>query len=307
MSIRIAAVVVTYNRKDLLERCLRSLTAQTRKPDRVIIVDNASSDGTAHMLAEHGWLSREDMVLLQLPENTGGAGGFAAGMAHTAGTDANWTWVMDDDAMPHPDALEQLLGIPLDPGNLYGSTAVCGHRLSWAMAPIERHRAHWLMDVAALPELADVAFIPFLGLLVSREMVRRIGIPDAGFFIAADDVEYCLRARRQGARILLVRDSHIEHPASEAEILRGPWFRVQKLRLPPWKRYYDVRNRILIARSHHGLRLYYMTIPGSVLRLLATLLSEGDKMGQLRAFTGGMIDGLIGRKGRRHERWGIRA
>ncbi|MGN6113736.1 MAG: glycosyltransferase [Luteimonas sp.] len=307
MNPRIAAVVVTYNRKALLERCLRALTAQTRKPDVLVVVDNASVDGTAQMLADNGWLSRGDFVLLQLPENTGGAGGFAAGIAHATGVDADWTWLMDDDATPHPDALERLLRQPLDAANLYGSAAVCGDRLSWPMAPLEGRGNARCVDVAALPEVAEVAFIPFLGLLVGREMVSNIGVPDAGFFIAADDVEYCVRARRQGARILLVRDSRIEHPASDAGLLRAPGIRVQTLRLPPWKRYYDVRNRILIARSHYGLRLYCMTIPGTILRLAATLASEGNRIGQLRAFAGGMVDGLLGRKGRRHERWGIRA
>jgi GT2 family glycosyltransferase len=303
---RVVAVVVTYNRKALLERCMRALSGQTRRPDRLIVVDNASSDGTEHMLAENGWRSRSDVVVLRLPGNTGGAGGFAAGMAHAAELDADWTWIMDDDAMPHPDALERLLHRPLDPGNLYGSTAVCGDRLSWPMRLADGSGVR-LTSVSALPAVTEVQFIPFLGLLISREMVEKTGFPDAEFFIAADDVDYCLRARRNGARILLVGDSRIEHPASDPEMLGPSWLGMQKLRLPPWKRYYDVRNRILVARNHHGLRLYYVTVPGSVLRLLAILLSEPNRAGQLRAFVGGMTDGLLGRKGRRHDRWGIRA
>jgi GT2 family glycosyltransferase len=306
VTIRIAAVVVTYNRKVLLARCLQALAAQTRRPDVIVLVDNCSTDGTREMLAEAGWLDRYDLALLSLPDNTGGAGGFAAGISHAAAMGVDWIWVMDDDAVPHPDALEALLAIPLDPANLYGSVAVSGEQLSWPMLPIDPPGADRIHLSSQLPDLTDVLFIPFLGLMVSPGMVEAIGVPDAGFFIAVDDVDYCLRARARGARILLAGRSHIEHPASDADQLRFPWGTFHTLRLVPWKRYYDVRNRIFVARNHYGLRLYYQTIPGSFLRLLAALLHEPNRMEQLRAFTAGMIDGLLGRKGRRHEAWGIR-
>ena len=306
MMVRIAVVVVTYNRKVLLERCLNALVGQTRKPDRIVLVDNASTDGTRDMLAANGWLSREDLMFLPLSDNTGGAGGFAAGIVHAATTDADWIWIMDDDAVPHADALERLSSITLDPKNLYGSVAVSGDRLSWPMLPLDDPKKQRIYTAKELPSLVDVQFIPFLGLMVSCEMVGRIGVPDAGFFIAADDVDYCLRARGQGARILLAGASRIEHPASESYHLRLPWGTLHALYLVPWKRYYDVRNRIFVARNHYGIALYYQTIPGLFLHLLAALFHEGNRIGQLRAFAAGMTDGLLGRKGRRHESWGIR-
>jgi GT2 family glycosyltransferase len=305
VTIRIAAVVVTYNRKVLLERCLHALVSQTRKPDVIVLVDNCSTDGTREMLAKAGWLERDDLCLLPLPDNTGGAGGFAAGISHAAGLGVDWIWVMDDDAVPHADALEELSAIPLDPANLYGSVAVAGDHLSWPMLPVDRTGADRIHLSSNLPALADVLFIPFLGLMVSPRMVEAIGVPDAGFFIAADDVDYCLRARAHGARILLVGKSRIEHPASDPDQLQLPWGTFHTLRLVPWKRYYDVRNRIFVARNHYGLRLYYQTIPGSFLRLSAALLHEPNRVGQLHAFAAGMFDGLLGRKGRRHERWGL--
>jgi GT2 family glycosyltransferase len=256
------------------------------------------------MLDDAGWLARADLTLVPLPDNTGGAGGFAAGMAHAATTGADWIWVMDDDAIPHPDALAELTAVELDPINLYGSVAVCGDRVSWPMTPLGmRGRVY---QIEALPALSNVTFIPFLGLLVSRAMVARIGLPDARFFIAADDVDYCMRARRAGAGIMLVAGSRIEHPASDADRLCLPWGEFHTLRLPAWKRYYDVRNRIFVARNHYGLALYYKTIPGLLLRLATSLLHQPDRHGQIRAFVAGMTDGLLGRSGRRHEAWGIK-
>lgn len=306
MNDRTAAVVVTFNRSALLQRCLAALVSQTRRPDLVLIVDNASSDTTLRDLGESGWLDRPDVALLALPTNTGGAGGFAAGMAHAASLGFDWIWLMDDDAEPHDDALAGLWSAGLQHGDLYGSVAVSGARLSWPMTPTKAGSGKRLYRTAELPSIVDVQFIPFLGLLVSRTVIEKIGTPDASFFIAADDVDYCLRARASGARILLVGGSRIEHPASEYYSLRLPWGRFFALRLAPWKRYYDVRNRLFVARRHYGWRLYWQTVPGSFLRLLAMLLHERQRIAQLHAFAAGMIDGLLGRGGRRHEVWGIR-
>src|SRR5215210_1526363 len=102
------AVVVTYNRRELLSACLGAIAAQTRAPDHLLVVDNASTDGTRDMVAgEH-----PQAELLALPENRGSSGGFHAGMARAHGAGATWIWVMDDDTIPRPEALERLLAAP---------------------------------------------------------------------------------------------------------------------------------------------------------------------------------------------------
>jgi GT2 family glycosyltransferase len=305
MDATVAAVVVTYNRKELLSSCLEALFAQTKPPDAIIVVDNASTDGTDLFLS--GISGRAPGIeVISLRENTGGAGGFAAGLAEASRLGHSWAWLMDDDALPALDALEQLLRHADDDRNLYGSVAVLGDRLSWPMRPVNGRTEDLILSIPDLPETLDAAFIPFLGLLVSRRTIKRIGLPDAGFFIAADDVDYCERARAVGASIILVRDSRINHPASDRYRLWLPGRPFYALRLPPWKRYYDVRNRLLVARNHYGLALYYSTVPGSFLRLAATLWHEGNRWAQVKAFVGGMVDGLLGRKGKRHEYWGLR-
>jgi len=298
-------VIVTYNRKLLLMRCLAAIAAQTRKPERILVVDNASTDGTRELLELSGWTQRPDVELLLMEENTGGAGGFCAGLRHATENGADWIWMMDDDAEPHPDALEHLINRALMPEHLYGSVAVFDEKLSWPMMPISGNPEDAIYDVTQLSEEKDVQFIPFLGILVSASLVKRIGLPDAGFFLAADDVEYCLRARSAGAKIILVGSSQITHPASERYQLWLPGRKLYSLKLAPWKRYYDVRNRMFVARAYYGAALWYSTIPGSFLRLLATLWHEDKRYQQTKAFCAGMIDGLLGRKGRRHQLWGL--
>lgn len=305
MSAQVTSVVVTYNRKALLSRCLAALEGQSRQPDRILVVDNASTDGTREMLAAAGWLSRPGFSLVSLPGNTGGAGGFAAGMQRAFDEGAGRVWIMDDDAEPHPAALETLLDAAADRQCLYGSVAVSGTRMSWPMQARGAGRRGAIEDPARLPPLLEVEFIPFLGLLASREVAGKIGLPDAGFFIAKDDVEYAFRAARAGVRSVLVAASRIEHPPSRYLELHLPGVVLRTLDIPGWKRYYSVRNRILIARRYMGAALYYATLPGSLVHLALALLFSADRASQWRAWLFGTIDGLLGRTGRRHEDRGL--
>ena len=287
-----------------MARCLSAIGSQSRKVDIYVIVDNASTDGTREFLESHGWCGRQDVEVLFAQQNLGGAGGFSVGLQLALRRGADWIWMMDDDAKPHEDALAELMVVATEPSDIYGSLAVNGADTSWLMTITET--SAFTTGVAdQVPARAQVQMLPFLGFMIHRELVNRIGLPDPGFFIAADDVEYCVRAKKSGARIIVAGRSRIEHPKSRPYTIRLPGITLTGLALPPWKRYYDTRNRLLIARRHYGVRFFTQTIPGSLVRMMATLLTEADKYRQLKAFVAGFVDGLLGRTGKRHEAWGI--
>ncbi len=114
----VCALVVTFNRRALLAECLDALLAQTHPVARIVVVDNASTDGTPELLRKRGFLDRPEVELVRLPENLGSSGGFATGIERARAGDEDWVWVMDDDAEPRPDALATLLAAPqaADPG-----------------------------------------------------------------------------------------------------------------------------------------------------------------------------------------------
>ena len=111
MEASVSAVIVTYNRKVLLERCLSAVLGQTRAPDRVIVVDNASTDGTEAHLRNLGLLDIHTVVYVRLTENTGGAGGFFEGTKRAYEDGCSHCWLMDDDGVPDEDCLERLLRV----------------------------------------------------------------------------------------------------------------------------------------------------------------------------------------------------
>jgi rhamnopyranosyl-N-acetylglucosaminyl-diphospho-decaprenol beta-1,3/1,4-galactofuranosyltransferase len=209
------ALVLTRNRKRLLGDCIASLLAQTRPLREIVIVDNASGDGTEAHLRGLGLLDDARVRFVRSEFNAGGAGGFARALAEGLRGDADWLWLMDDDAEPRADALERLLAAPAagDPG-----TAVLAAAVRTPAGELELlHRGHVGRFMRVLPAAAYVpgtqpalGFASFVGFLVRREAAARTGLPRAEFFIGCDDVDYSLRVRAHGA-IRLVPEAGIVH------------------------------------------------------------------------------------------------
>ena len=103
---RVAAVVVTYNRNELLAQCIKALLGQQNAVCDILIVDNASTDGTGAYLAA---LNEPRVHSRSTGANLGGAGGFNFGMRWAVEAGYDLVWIMDDDTLPHPDSLAQLL------------------------------------------------------------------------------------------------------------------------------------------------------------------------------------------------------
>ncbi|HVH93832.1 MAG: glycosyltransferase [Nocardioidaceae bacterium] len=215
---RVVAVVVTYNRRLLVERLLRALAAGTLVPDEVVVVDNASTDGTADALTKPG--VPLPIHVIRLPRNTGGAGGFHTGVEVALQRGAAVIWLMDDDGLPDSDCLERLLPRLRD-HDFVGPAVVAEDAPDRLCFPIRLpggtrvlHRMDAVRSAAVNGLVADV-LIPFNGVVLTRSLAERIGAPRAEFFIWGDDVEYLWRARRSGARVATVVGAVFRHPATD--------------------------------------------------------------------------------------------
>jgi rhamnopyranosyl-N-acetylglucosaminyl-diphospho-decaprenol beta-1,3/1,4-galactofuranosyltransferase len=233
------AIVVTFNRRALLEECLDAIFAQTLPPDEVLVVDNASTDGTPEMVRERFPQAR----LERLPENLGGAGGFHRGLelGHALGHD--WLWLMDDDTIATPDALaalhEGVRRAPTRPQLVASQVRWTDGRLHPMNQPHPRWRA--IADLAEAAEHGLVALrtATFVSVLIARETIDRHGLPLARYFIWSDDTEYTARALRSGHGYL-VPESVVVHktrtPHTAIEDTSGRF-------------YYHVRNSLLLLRG----------------------------------------------------------
>lgn len=242
----VAVVVVTYNRADLLERMLDALLVQTRVPDAVFVIDNASSDRTAQVLEQFADRDELPLQVTRQRRNTGGAGGFREGVrqAYLAGFDR--LWLMDDDVLPEPHALETLLNVDEDclmvvredrHGTLVEKSAVDFDLTNpLAIRPKRASIESRYRDRADMPAKVELHNVAFEGFMVRRSVVQRIGLPESDYFIFYDDVDYALRARRAGYRIWAVRD---------AVLVRQLDFDQQHA-LDGWKGFYMYRNLFLV-------------------------------------------------------------
>jgi rhamnopyranosyl-N-acetylglucosaminyl-diphospho-decaprenol beta-1,3/1,4-galactofuranosyltransferase len=252
MTETVAVVVVTYNRAGLLLRMLGGLAASERRPDAVIVVDNASTDHTKTVL--DGVLDLP-LQVIRPEENLGGAGGFHLGVeaAYEQGFDR--IWLMDDDVVPAPDCLGVLMDVDEDclmsvredtSGRLVEKAAVTFDlrnplRIKPKTAMVETTYG----ERAAMPDKVEIQNVAFEGFMVRRGVVEKIGLPDPGYFIFYDDVDYALRARRAGFRIWAVRD---------AVLVRQLAFD-QQHDLSGWKGYYMYRNLFTVHRRYGENRL----------------------------------------------------
>ncbi len=213
---KVFAIVVTHNRPVLLARCLAALAGQDRRPDAVIVVDNATEQALEPIVLTH---SRAR--LLRFAHNQGPAAGFAAGIRAALAGGATHVWLMDDDGAP---AGRSCLARLLDVAARQGSALTCPlvhnvdapERLAF---PI-RQRGRTRFTVAALEpgRLIEGFAHLFNGTLITAGALAATGLPETRLFMRGDEVEFLLRSRRAGLRIVTDTETAFLHPACDAEI-----------------------------------------------------------------------------------------
>jgi rhamnopyranosyl-N-acetylglucosaminyl-diphospho-decaprenol beta-1,3/1,4-galactofuranosyltransferase len=260
--VTVAAAVVTHNRKRLLVECVQAVLAQTHPVAKVVVIDNASTDGTGDELRVTGLLDR-GVEHVRLDHNLGGAGGFSEAVRLGRELDCEWLWLMDDDSEPVPDALERMLDAPpaSDPG-----VVSLAPKVEYASGGIDlNQRGFFQRRLRYLPAAGyhghpAIGYMSFVGSLVRTSAARAIDLPRAEFFVWGDDVEYSLRLRRQG-EIRLVPESVILHKRDAHSYMnaRGRfWNRVLPLEIFPtpierfWQNLCGLRNYIWMKREYEG-------------------------------------------------------
>jgi GT2 family glycosyltransferase len=240
-SVKVAAIIITYNRLTLLKEAIEALRNQTRKADAIIVVNNSSSDGTSEWLAE-----QSDLAVITQP-NFGSSGGQYTGFKYAFEHGYDWLWVMDDDVEAASDCLEKLMDDPdenlirtplrytTSGGPFFNDTITFNlsnpFKSIWNEIFSKKH-----LSLERIPATG----ITFEGPLIHRNIVEKIGYPEKKFFIYADDSEYFIRAAKAGAKIEIFRDARFNRKLD----YKAPD------KLFDWKTYYVIRNIIAIDVLH---------------------------------------------------------
>lgn len=260
---RVQAVIVAYNSPVAIARCLRSLDAQTRRVDEVLIIDNGDLKPVDLSGLESDIVART--TVLVTGDNLGPAGGFALGLASFQESGGfTHAWLMDDDCYPDATALQLLVeaaavtrpGTVLFPSAVYEATGVAMNYPGWS------------------------------GVLIDRLAVRLAGLPRAEMFWWAEDTEYLqFRLPRKGVKVVRVDEARVLY-----DLIRRVGGR------PAWKYYYEVRNmlwfRLAVQRGSEAWKL-----PRTLVGLLGSAMSSEGRGEKLRLYAKGVGHGLLGRLG----------
>ena len=235
-------IVVTYNRLQLLSECINALRNQTHRCDKILVINNGSTDDTEN------WLRKQRDVEFISQGNTGSAGGFYTGIKWAYDNGYTWVWCMDDDGYPKEDALEKLL-------KAHNPDDLC--LLNCAVVDkVNKRKLVWRTKQYTTLDEIDCELIygkghPFNGTLIHRKIIEEAGLPEKKLFLWGEETEYYYRITRKNKfKVATVTSSIHYHPTSFFSIRKDWDFKNS------WKMYFYVRNRLAIHKSKFKNRPY---------------------------------------------------
>jgi GT2 family glycosyltransferase len=286
-------VIVTYNRLELLKECISNVNSQTKKIDKVIIINNASNDGTKEYLDD--FINDERYYIVNSNKNRGGAYGFHEGLKVANELEVDWILLIDDDAILDKSYISNIdryiysnreimafSGVVMTEGIITTQHRTI-NRSKFCYKPVdvveeEYKNPYFLCDYAS-----------FCGLMVSKELVKKIGLPLEEYFIWCDDSEYSLRISKH-SKIMNINSAILNHKT----------LLDRKNSIVLWKDYYGIRNRINLVRRHLGIvgvaHICIFSIMGLLSKCLKYYKEENIKE-IVELYMRAINDGMRGRLG----------
>lgn len=294
---KLAAVVVTFNRKQLLGECLGALLNQTFPLDAIYVIDNASTDGTSEFLVEKSFINKQllptgvpieeikkialhkisnktvEIHYVRMPENTGGAGGFYEGVKRGYEGGFNWLWLMDDDGYPEENTLEKFSSINVNQDFCYCPLVVDPKSINhltfgfygfWDKKKIYfEHMDEVNGFIKSNGETIIAGYGNFYnGIFLSRKIVRKAGFPNNKMYIWGDENEYLFRILSNGFNINIMLDNVFYHPRFSLTTFTFLGKQISYIDNPAtWKFYFKTRNYLYITKKYKdqlGVRWPYL-------------------------------------------------
>lgn len=291
----IGAVVVTFNRLDKLKLSLRKFEEQIQLPSYIIVVDNASTDGTAEYLED--WeqeSSGYEKIVITMDSNMGGSGGFHAGLKKGLELDADWIWVSDDDAFPQEDALKQASDYLETQENIGAISAICGKVIKNGEMDISHGKTYYKkgiricesiipMEMYARKEF-EMSTFTYVGTIMNKSKLLQAGLPNKDYFIYWDDLEHGLRMGKIGKIICVPAIVAYHNVGAENEGIN-------------WKLYYAYRNMIDAYHKHFKGPCYDYFCLKIWIKIILNRLT-GKKMVKINILQAAFFDA-------RHRRFGL--
>lgn len=286
---KVVALVLTYNRIELLQECIEALKKQT-SPCDILIVDNASTDGTKDMVLSYV-KSSDNIDYVNTGENLGGAGGFSFGIKECVKRGYDYIWLMDDDTIPYPTALEKLICAKNDLNDDFGFLSSLVEWTDGNMCKMNMPLVAddwWSRGNLIQQGRLAIKKGSFVSFFISANTVKEVGLPIKEFFIWFDDSEYSRRIVESGRAGYLISDSRVLHKMgsnSKVDIVIEDSERLQRYRMAFRNRYYMNKGRgIRILLKYY---IFLLSTIGTVIKK-----SKGKKGKRIKIILLGTADGI---------------
>lgn len=268
-------VIVTYNRLNLLKECIDAIQNQIKKFTDIVIVNNNSNDGTTEYLNET-YKGDNSFHIINLDVNSGGAGGFYEGLKNIPQND-DWVLLIDDDAILRKDFLLEIdngLNENYDKSiQAYSGTVLLNNFIDVTHRKLLKNKLTIKTKVLSVKEYdkkySCIDLASFCGLLISTQLIKKIGLPEKQFFIWYDDTEYSLRIRNY-SKIVNINSAKLDHKTNP----------ITKSYILSWKSYYGYRNYIVSGIRHtsnKSLFRFYVVQKFALLNIYNFMKSIIDK------------------------------
>ncbi len=246
----VAAIIVTYNRKELLGKCIDAVQKQTIKPSKIFVIDNASTDGTD--LYVNSIPDKQNIRYIRLDSNTGGAGGFHYGIKYAHEENLyDAFWVMDDDGLPAEDCLEKM--VPYLSQYAYVAPLVISidNNNETAFTTLQTQNVDEIKDIYPNGIIEGHAN-PFNGVMFRKDLIEKIGYPMKELFIWGDEHEYQTRIVANGYKFVTVVNAVHYHPKDRLTLYRD-WLGRRRIIYTEseLKRYCKYRNTTYILKTYY--------------------------------------------------------
>ena len=285
----VVAVIVTYNRKDLLNCCIDHVLSQEKAQCDIIVIDNASTDGTGDFI-EMAYGNLSGLIYINTGANLGCTGGFQVGVREAVNRGYSYVWMMDDDTLPESRALENLMVADRELCGDWGFLVSAAYWTDGSICMMNRPKTTIFRHVKEKTyhkHLEKVVMGTFVSLFIRADVIKNVGLPIGEYFIWTDDYEYTGRISEKYSSYM-VPDSRVIHAMKEHR--RANFAKDDAARLGRYR--YLYRNDVHCYRRY-GLQGWCYIILKDLYTVLNILLhSDGHKLEKIKVVWQGVREGL---------------
>lgn len=287
---KILAVVVTFNRKEMLAECLQSLLDQ-QSPCDILIVDNASTDGTFESISTV--VSRPNINYVNTEANLGGAGGFNFALKYVYGLDYDYYWLMDDDTIPDTDALTRLIEVAKSKDNHFGFIASFARFTDGnaCLMNLPKLTSDWYDGNKYTSGVVKINQATFVGFFTQKKVVKKLGLPIKDFFIWADDTEYSRRIAATYPSYLALNSQVTHKMKKNGNVSFRMFLREDGNRVDRY--FYSYRNKFFLARQEGVLATLLYSAKVVSKFILTPFLAKDNRWRKMRIIMRGFTSGIF--------------